>query len=720
MKRILLLVLCLTLAVPGAFRFSARAEETIVFENTVLAKLREVQESTAEAAARLAAYLGGSEETRVRAEERGRLLADAVRAAKRSASLKLTGDTDLRNILPLSGNPKVTVTLDLNGYVLYAPSFSTGTFRMKNGVAADLTGENDGGTLELQIEKDCTVLKDRNRAAAEFPMTGDLVLKIDGAVEGIRRLLYDKARTNKITITNRGTIWSDDCAVYLRAMNQFSYITLKNEGTVVGKIRGLDIHETGGNLNATGGGTIYGIAGPELRLPKINFSTGVTADDSGLDEETLRSVLDQADPYGDLDFRTGVAFDLRFFSTEYWNLWKLSPRVWASRAVFRCDLSDPLMVRGWFSPVIDPDSPSRSAECVLKTEKAFHELTGEQAERSLAERWKQFSAERFFQNGGTMTISVLCRYAGTDGKPRILFSAADTLWSRVTGERTGNKYTWEEAENGTLPSQKPVNTVDRQYQMKLALAAAGESGILVLDEDVEIQDSGYLLTMPENMRLEGDGHALSGNPEFYIRREAVFSGLRLEEACLSLRRTLRSGDHAVLDCGTIGELTTENVAVDSDGSANVLRLLVCGGDTAVRIKVNRLLEIDVTEGTYGSAHFTGNVGKGNPEAEIRITFLQSNFSKKLFLSGVTGAETIRVRILDKGDPARLMPYTGDDPARFYKNYLNMIIPEGLVTSDGVVPTVTVQDETGAAAFVFEYANGSWKEPEPATEPASEI
>ncbi len=718
MKRILITILCLALLLPGAFRIFAGAEETIVLENIVLAKLREARESTREASDRLTAYLAEGEESLNRAEERGRLLADAVRAAKRSASLKLTGDTDLRNMAPLSGNPKYTITLDLNGYVLYAPSFSTGAFRMKNGVAADLTGENDGGTLELQIEKDCTVLKSRNSAAAEIPLTGDLVLKNAGAIEGIRRLVYDKARTSKISITNTGTIWSEDCAVYLRAMNQFSYIILKNEGTIAGMVRGLDIHETGGSLNASGNGTIYGIAGPELKLPKVNLSTGVTADDSGLDEETLRRVLDQTDPYGDLDFQTGVAFDLRFYSAEYWNLWKMSPRVWASRAVFRCDLSAPLRIRGWFSPTIDPDSPSRRAECTLKTEEALHELTGTQAERMLAEQAKQFSSERFFQNGGTMEISVLCRYAGTDGKPRILFSTADTMWSGIRGERTGSKYIWEDAENGTVPSQKPVYTVDRQYQMKIALAAAGENGTLVMDQDVEILDSGYLLTLPENMRLEGNGYALTGDPEFYIRREAFISGLRLENTRLSLRRTLRNGDHVSLDCGRIGELATENVSVDSDGSANVLCLAVCGGDTAVNVRVNRLLEIDATEGTYGSAHFSGDVGKGNPDAELRITFLQSNFSKKLFLSGGTGAETIHVRILDRADPSQLMPYTGDDPARFYRNYLNMIIPEGLTGPNGAIPTVTVADGTEAAAFVFEYVGGSWKEPEPEPDPES--
>ncbi len=682
--------------------------ETVLEENRVLAALKAARQQTKNEAEQLRAFFDLDAETVSRATERGKLLASSIREAKRGQTLKLVGDTDLSETGPIEANPKYTFILDLNGYVLNAPTLATGKYQIKNGVVADLTAENEGGQLQLEIGEDCTVLKHGNSAAITLAMTGSLTLRNSGCIEGIRRLLYDKARTNQITLRNDGTIFGENCALYLRAMNQFTQYILKNNGTIVGGVRGLDIHETGGSLTASGTGIIYGITGPELKLPKIQFDTRVVADDTDLPEETLREIRSRMDPYGDLGFETGVAFDLRGASSEYWSTWKIGGSVWAGRSVFRCDFTEPVMIKGALTAAVEQGSPACGAECTIMTKTACHALTGEEAEAILEKIGSQFQMEGFFRNGGSMRYTVLCRYAEAYGSLRTLFSTADTLWSRITGERTETRYTWEEAENGTLSSPKPVYTVDRRYQMRLALTAAGEDGVLVLDEDTELPDSGYELVLPENLHLEGNDHILSGNVDFTVRRQAFLHGLRLENTVLTLRRSMRSGDQIQLDSGRIGTLITENVSLEGTSAADTLRVILGAGDTVCAIPVIRMLEIDAANASAGSLTLPADIGKGDPETVIRLTLRENNCAMRFRFTGETGAATVSVRILSKADDSRVLCCGPDeDPGRYYRKYLEMIIPEAWRGPDGVPPTITFTDAQGQSAYIFRFSDGSW-------------
>ncbi len=699
MKKIMTVLLLCTLSF-AMLPAPAQAETT--GQNRMLEALQEAADLAAEASAKLNAFLNADAEAVTEAEKRGNELSDTIRSAVRDLTVVLEGDTSLAYADALAGGTNRSFTIDLNGYVLYAPSFSYGNFRLKNGVAADLSGENESSPLRLTIENDVTVLRHMNQYAIDLSVTGDLTLNNYGVVNGIRRILYQNAPSNRITIVNEGTVYSDLYALSLRAFHQSSTINLTQNGVLAGLIRGLDIHAAGGNMNAEGKGTVYGAMGPDLEIPKLVFRLNVVADDWMLSNEQIQYITDKVNPYGEKDIPTGIAFDLQQSKADYWNNWTLTPKVWASRKILRFALPQNQKMKGQFNPEIDEDSPSRDAECLILSEQAYHSLTGSIVERRLTELWSSFNMENYFSKGGNLEIRALSRYAEKDGKMHVLFSVADTPWSRIGGKRTGKEYSWKEAENGTVEPQMPVSSLDDFYQLKAALNTAGAGGVVKMDMDADIQSAEESIPLPENVSILGQGKLLSGTPVFSVNKQAAISGLNLTGQTLTLKKKNKTGDRAVIDCGEIDTLISENVSVLSDGSANTLRLNLGSGNSEYRIQVIRDLIIDTTENSGASAVISGQIGEN-----ILILMMQGRNGKRITLEGTTKADAIRIRIQNASYPDQVLGCDGSDPLRVYGNYLKTIFPRGLTGQDGEIPKAVILNQDNETAFSFRFVNNSW-------------
>ena len=689
----------------------AAAEEETVESNRVTAALKAAKTASERFQTALDRFLDADDAAWDLAAERGLALEAALKAAKDHVTFTLEGDTSMEEVGPLTGSASKVFTIDLNGYVLYAPTFGTGNYALKNGTVADLMGENEEGTLKLTVESDVCVLRDRNPAAMDFMDCGDLTLVNRGLINGFRRLLYQSARSNRITVQNEGTIWSDGIAFSSRAFHQNSRVSLTNNGTMAGLVRGLDFHCAGGSIAADGRGTILGAAGVDLEFPKLTLSCTVVADDLGLTEEEKAAVQNRLNPYGDKDAPTGIAFDLQPLQADYWMTWKVTGTVYASQGILRIKYPQNAQVRGDFSPVIAGDSPSYHALLTTELEGARNRLTGQDAQANVENLLKSFKMDGFCANGGEIRITALSRYAEEDGKVHIRYSSADSLWSVIRGTRVGKTYAWGEAENGTLEAQEPVQALNSYYQLKAAIALAGRDGVVLLDQDVELPEGDGAISLPQGIEIRGDGHRMSGVMSFIVNQSAAVSGLITESDPLILKSSAKVDTTVTVRGGQIGAMRLDNIIlVSEDARIDDLEMTMWGGRAEYRVPVERSLRLISTERISGAFRFLMDIGKDRAEdAVIDLTLMKGNQSKTFAFEGTTGAETVTVMVLNDRDPSKAYQPTGNaDLNQAYAPYLRVVNVTGLKRTDGARPALVFRDENGNALHIFEQGDdGKW-------------
>lgn len=703
MKRIAAMLLALIIL--AGCGMHALGEEESVERNRVTVALEAAEEAAREAHITLNTYLSANEETQKAAMERGKSLVEEIKRTIKDAVITLEGDTDLRGAEKLMGGNNRIFTLDLNGYVLYAPVFAYGTFVVRNGVIGDAMGENEGGVLKLTFEEDCTLLADTNPAALDLDTTGELWLTNEGRINGIRKLIYQSSAPKKTLMVNSGVIWSDTTALSFRAFHQNSTISLTNGGVIAGQIRGLDVHCGGGSLTVDGTGEILGAAGPEIEIPRVTISCGIVADDHGLPEETLRAINDRLDPYGDKDVPTGIAFDWMNFSVDYWSTWQITGTVWASRGILRMNLPLNSQMKGSFGPAIEAGSLSRTASCAVTIPDAVHDLTGSRVESVLEGFWSNMNMEGYFRQGGEMTIQARSRYAAEDGRKHVIYSVADTRWSHLAGVRSGSGFAWQPAENGALESQEPVQTVNDFWQMRAAMSQTGAGGVVVMDRDASLTGEEGPLTLLQDITLLGEGHHLGGQLQLVVDRAATLTGFDLKGETLSLTGIYKTGNGITLNCGRIGGLNLDNVSVSSDGSTDQLFVMLRGGELSEAIQVNKRLTVDATERVPGTYTFDTDVGE---ETSVRLIFSRNSFGKTLIFRGSAACGAVEVLIQNEKNPEVAVISTEPDPMTFYAPYLKMISLDGWTDAAGARPAVTMVDEGGNALITFlSDGKGGW-------------
>ena len=688
----------------------AWAEEETVTPNRVTAALEQAARAAAPYEAALERFLDAEDAAWEKAEERGQELEAALKAVRDHTTFVLTGDTSLEEIGPLNGSASRIFTIDLNGYVLYAPTFGTGSYVLKNGTAVDVMAENEEGTLRITVEADACVLADRNPASMDFMDGGDLALVNRGLINGFRRLLYQSARSNRMTIQNDGTIYSDGVAFSSRAFHQNSRVNLTNNGTLVGLVRGLDYHCAGGSLVADGKGMILGAAGLDLEFPKITVSCAVTADDQGLTEEQQAAVQKRLNPYGDKDAPTGIVLDLQSNQADFWITWKVTGRLYASRQILRVMFPRNGQMKGDFSPVIAEDSPARTALLTTELEGARNELTGKAAQNNVESLLKTFKLDGFCANGGEIRITALSRYAEADGKAHIRYSVADSLWSRIQGVRAGKTYTWGVAENGTLEAQEPVQALNAFYQLKAAIALAGKDGVVVLDQDVTLPEGDDAIPLPQGIEIRGDGHRLDGVLRFTVNQQATLTDLEVSGSPLEMQSGTKVDTLLTLRRGHYETLKLNNIIVSSEGAAlDNLEMIMWGGRAEYRAPVGHQLRLISTERISGAFRFLMDIAPDAPEdAAVDITLMKGNQSKTFVFEGTTGAESVTVQVLNDRDPSKAFQPTGSNLAETYAVYLRVINLTGLKRPDGSRPPLVFRDENGKALHSFVQGDdGKW-------------
>ena len=686
------------------------AEEETVETNRVTSALKAARIAAEPYQAELDRFLAADEAAWDQAAERGKALEAALKAMKDHTTFTLEGDTSLEEIDPLNGSASKVFTINLNGYVLYAPTFSTGNYVLENGTVADLMGENEEGTLKLTVETSACLLRDRNPAAMDFMDGGDLTLTNRGLINGFRRLLYQSIHSNRIMIQNDGVIYSDGIAFSSRAFHQNSRVSLTNNGTIAGLVRGLDFHCAGGSITADGKGMILGAAGIDLQFPKLTVSCPITADDLGLTEEEKEIIQNRLNPYGDKDAPTGIALDLQANQADYWMTWKVTSRIYASQNILRVKFPKNAQMRGDFSPEIAGDSPSCYALLTTELEGARNDLTGKAAQTNVESLLKTFKLDGFCANGGEISITALSRYAEADGKAHIRYSVADSLWSRIPGTRVGKVYAWGEAENGTLETQEPVQALNAYYQMKAAIALAGKDGVVLLDQDVELPEGDGAIALPQGIEIRGDGHRMSGAMNFTVNQNAAISGLKTEEDALVLKSNVKVDTGLTIRDSAIGTLRLDNILLTSEQTEiENLEMTMWGGRAEYRVPVSHQLRLISTERISGGFKFLMNIAPEKPEdAAIDITLMKGNQSKTFSFVGKTGAEVVTVLVLNDRDPSTAFRPTSSDLNQAYAPYLRVINVTELKKTEGGRPPLVFRDEHGEALHTFVQGDdGKW-------------
>ena len=709
MKRLNAFLMCLILLLFFCPNASIAEDEESIENNRVLTALSLSNKTNEEASAALTSFAEADADSLSRASERGVLLASEIRSAMKNSEFSLNGDTIMESAGFLTASNSWTITVDLNGHILYAPQLAYGNYVFKNGIIADMYAENEGGMLKIVIGEDCTVLRSSGQAGVVLAVSGDLQFINYGTVNGIRRMLYQTAGSNKIDIVNYGLVYSDGYALSIRAFHQNSRITLVNEGTIVGLIRGLDVHSAGGSLTAEGNGEILGALGPDIEIPKLTLSCPLTVDDSKLDQPSRDIINAALDPYGDKNVSTGIVFDLTQSKVEYWSTWQITSRIWASKGIISFCLPQNEKIKGKFSPIIAEDSISRQASCVIIMSSAYHNLSGQTVEKELNEFWKQFSMSGFFESGGTMMTDAYSRYAEADGSKRIFFSTADTAWSEILGKRAGNEFTWNLPSNGTLVSREPVEMIDDYYQLKTAVAAADAGGYVVIDRDVDIPEGADAFFLPDGITIDGGGHAVRGELSLSVQKNSQLKNIDLSESELKLSGVFKTGNGIFIDTGTIKSITADNTAVSSAGQVYELSLTVRGGNSVYDIPVRHSITIDVTERLVGSYTFVRDMVDLEENGSVKIIFRQNSLSKLVSFDCSIASPFVEVLILnDKTPDIAYKNIYGLEMLQFYMPYLKMINIEKCKTSDGSRPSVNFTDENGNRLAVFSLdQDGNW-------------
>ena len=708
MSVVLVWILISVLMAAGANQ--ALAEEETIVSNKVTAALAAAKEAAASHDAALERFLDSDDEAWERAAERGIALEAALKAAKDHMTYTLEGDTSMEDIAPLNGSTSKVFTIDMNGYVLYAPTFATGNYALTNGTAADVMGENEEGTLKLTVEADACLLKDRNPAAMDFMDGGDLTLINRGLINGFRRLLYQSMHSNRIIIQNDGTIYSDGVAFSSRAFHQNSKVTLTNNGTMAGLVRGLDFHCAGGNITADGSGIILGAAGVDLEFPKLTISCEIAADDLGLTDEEKEAIRNRLNPYGDKDAPTGIALDLQANQADFWMTWKVTSRIYASQSILRVKFPKNDHVRGDFSPVIAEDSPSKTALLTTELEGARNELTGKAAQNNVENLMKTFKLDGFCKNGGEIRITALSRYAEADGKAHIRFSVADSLWSRIHGTRTGKTYAWGEAENGGVEAQEPVQALNAYYQLKAAISLAGKDGVVLLDQDVALPEGDGAIPLPQGIEVRGDGHQMSGALNFIVTQSAVISNLNVTDSPLTIKSSVKADTTLTLRGGHYDTLKLDNIILSTeDTEIDNLEMTMWGGRADYRVPVSHQLRLISTERISGAFRFLMDIAPDSPDdAAVDLTIMKGNQSKTFTFEGMTGARTVTVLVLNDRDPSTAFRPSSSNPDQTYAPYLRVINITGLTRADGSRPPLVFRDENGEALYTFiQNDDGKW-------------
>ena len=682
----------------------AAGEEKPEHINRVTAALAEARREAEPHEANLERFLDADDAAWEKAAQRGEALAAAVKSYKDHTTYTLEGDTSLEDVGPLYASNSKFFTIDMNGYVLYAPVFGTGCFGLKNGTAADVMAENEEGLLRITVEQDACLVRDRNPAALDLLNGGDLTLVNRGNINGFRRLLYQKARSNRISITNEGTIWSDGVALSSRAFHQNSRVTLSNSGTMAGLVRGLDFHCSGGSFASDGKGAILGAAGPDLEFPKITLDSVIIADDIGLTADEEAAILNKLNPYGDKDAPSGIALDLQASNADYWVTWKVTGTLYASRHLLRAKFPKNSKMRGDIMPAIDAESPSRDALLTTELETAMNSLNGEAAQKNVDNLLKTLKLDAFCQKGGELLISAMCRYAEADGKAHIRYSTGDSVWSRITGKRTGKSYAWDLPENGTLPAQEPVQALNAYYQFKAGLSLAGRDGVMMLDQDVELPEGDGTIPLPQGIEIRGDGRAMTGVLDFTVNQKARISGLTAAQDPISLKSNGKVDTYVTLQGGHYGTLKLDNVILNAeDAEIENLEMLMWGGKADYTVKtVTHQLRIVSTERISGAFRFLMDIAPDAPEdAAIDISLMKGGQSKSFLFEGKTGAPAVTLMIFnDKNMDAAFRPGVNANLNETYAVYLRVINLVGLTGPDGKRPPLILRDENGRTLHTF--------------------
>ncbi len=705
MKKWIALLFCVLLLLPLT---AGSAEETDE-PNRVTEALAKAEAAAEAWRPALERFLAGGEEAAQQAEKRGEALKEALKGLRDHMTYVLEGDTSLEQIGPLAGSGSKIFTIDLNGYVLYAPTFGYGSFALKNGTVADAMAENEETPLRLIIAEDVCLLRDQNTAGLEMDVTGDITIQNSGMIQGVRRLLYQTARSNRIALTNDGVIWSDTYGWTSRAFHQNSRASIVNNGTIVGLVRGLDFHCAGGSLTVEGRGLIIGAAGPDMEFPKVTFAAGIISDDRNLSEEEQQTVLGRLNPYGDKDIETGVGFDLESIQKDYWMNWKITGTVWAARSIMRVKFPQNERFKGEFSPRKAPGSPSGKVKMTVEMTGERNRMTGQEAEKQINALLKSFRMDDFFARDGEMDIVALSRYAEQGGKSHVRFSTADTRWSRMTGRRKGKTYTWDTAEDGTLDAQEPVDALNDYYQMKSALSVAGTGGTVELDRDVSIPEGDEYILLPVDSEIRGEDHHLGGELFFTVDRNATLNGIEAEHETLSVRSAAKVDTYLNLENCRIDTLSADNVVITGKNNGiEHLELICWGGKKEYRIPVAHTLRLVSTERISGAFRFCMDIGRDAKDAQIDMVLMKGNQSKTFTFEGTTGASRISVLVVNDRDPDKAYRPTGTDIAQSYAVYLRVINVRDLTGPDGERPVVVFRDETGEAMYTFAQADdGKW-------------
>ena len=703
------LLLCCILSVTAPLAatayFAAAEEEESVEQNRTLVALEEAERAAAPAREQLKAFFELPDEKRIQAQDRGKELAARINAAQKTTTFILEGDTDLSGgYIPLTGSNTKVFTIDLNGHVLYGPVFTYGIFILQNGVAADVSAENDNGVLKLTVEADCSVLKDAQTAALSLDVKGDLYLVNRGLAEGVRRMLYQNTGAAKISVINEGSLWSDTYGLSIRCFHQNAAVTLENRGAVTGLVRALDVHCSGGSLTVSGEGSWTGAAGPDVEIPRASIGGTIITDDLNLGEETLRAIRDKLDPYGDKQIETGISFDLLPSAVSYWRNWRITATLWASRAVLRMALPQNNKIKGRFAAQIMEDSPSSTVFMTTELAGARSSLTGSDAEQSLEDILKNFGLGDYLAGGGDMTVTAWRRTADEDGRMRVTVSNCDTRWTRLTGKMTAAGSAWEEAENGQYENRAPSSAWNDYYQLRAALDLAKSGGSVVLDRDVLIPEGEGQISLFPGAAIEGDGGKLGGDVRFIVEKSAILSGVNMAGETLRAAGLYRYGDLLELENCEIGTLAAEHLSVRmTDSAAERMELTLSGGkEESWELAVGRLLAISATERLSGTYLFSGQLG-----AEIWLNLMRGSLAKSFTFRGKTGAKTLDVTIWSDREPDRAWQPADSERMSFYADYLRMMHLKELEGPEGR-PDVTFRDEKGQALATFALSDdGSW-------------